>query len=74
MAYDIFISYSKNDISIASLLSEIIRELGLRCYVDMDELQESGEVQSAILNSEYVIYIYMGKIVRSLFGKDVNWI
>ncbi len=68
--YDIFISYCRVDIALASQLSKKLKELGYICFLDIDNLQighaYADIIQSAIAASRYVIYIYGEKSEESI--------
>ena len=62
MKYEIFISYCRIDSTIAKQITHKLKDFGLNCFVDFDALQlgrnYTNTLQSVILESKYVIYIY----------------
>lgn len=62
MKYEIFISYCRIDSTIAKQITHKFKDFGLNCFVDFDALQlgrnYTNTLQSVILESKYVIYIY----------------
>lgn len=62
MKYDIFISYCRIDSILAKQITHKLKEFGLNCFLDVDSLELGNNyadtLQSVILESKYVIYIY----------------
>lgn len=62
MKYDIFISYCRIDSTLAKQITHKLKEFGLNCFLDVDTLELGSNyadtLQSVILESKYVIYIY----------------
>lgn len=60
--YDIFISYCRIDTTFVLELSKTLRGLGLKCFLDVDSLRGgdnyANTIQSAIIESKYIIYVY----------------
>lgn len=60
--FDVFISYCRIDSTVAKQITHKLKEFGLNCFLDVDKLQLGSSyahtLQSAILESKYVIYIY----------------
>ena len=60
--YDIFISYCRIDSTLAKQITHKLKELGLNCFLDVETLQLGSSfadtLQSVILESKYIIYIY----------------
>ena len=62
MKNDIFISYCRIDSTLAKQITHKLKEFGLNCFWDVDNLELGSNyadtLQSVILESKYVIYIY----------------
>ena len=62
MKYDIFISYCRVDSILAKQITHKLKEFGLNCFLDVETLQLGSNfadtLQSVILESKYIIYIY----------------
>lgn len=62
MKYDIFISYCRIDATLAKQITHKLKEFGLNCFWDVETLQLGSNyadtLQSVILESKYIIYIY----------------
>lgn len=62
MKNDIFISYCRIDSTLAKQITHKLKEFGLNCFLDVDNLELGSNyadtLQSVILESKYVIYIY----------------
>ncbi len=60
--YDIFISYCRVDSTLAKQITHKLKEFGLNCFLDVETLQLGSNyadtLQSVILESKYIIYIY----------------
>ena len=60
--YDIFISYCRIDSTLAKQITHKLKEFGLNCFLDVETLQLGSNfadtLQSVILESKYIIYIY----------------
>ena len=61
--YDVFISYNRTDIMLASVISNILQMEGVKCFRDSSMLMEGNyadAIQSAIIDSKYFVFIYRG--------------
>ena len=60
--YDIFISYCRVDSTLAKQITHKLKGFGLNCFLDVETLQLGSNfadtLQSVILESKYIIYIY----------------
>ena len=60
--YDIFISYYRADTRIAQQIYKRFEERGLICFLYAQNLKTGDNfanvIQSAIINSKYVIFVY----------------
>lgn len=71
--YDIFISYCRADTRIAQQIYKRFEELGLICFLDAQNLKTGDNfanvIQSAIINSKYVIFVYGSNSEESIFQR-----
>lgn len=61
--YDVFISHSRTDTMLASVISDMLKTEGVNCFRD-DSMpigsNYADAIQSAIISSKYFIFIYRG--------------
>ena len=71
--YDIFISYCRADTRIAQQIYKRFEELGLICFLDAQNLKTADNfanvIQSAIINSKYVIFVYGSNSDESIYQR-----
>lgn len=71
--YDIFISYCRADTRIAQQIYKRFEELGLICFLDAQNLKTGDNfanvIQSAIINSKYVIFVYGSNSEESIYQR-----
>lgn len=71
--YDIFISYCRADTRIAQQIYKRFEELGLICFLDAQNLKTldnfANVIQSAIINSKYVIFVYGSNSEESIYQR-----
>lgn len=71
--YDIFISYCRSDTRIAQQIYKRFEELGLICFLDAQNLKTGDNfanvIQSAIINSKYVIFVYGSNSEESIYQR-----
>ena len=71
--YDIFVSYCRADTRIAQQIYKRFEELGLICFLDAQNLKTGDNfanvIQSAIINSKYVIFIYGSNSEESIYQR-----
>lgn len=71
--YDIFISYCRVDTRIAQQIYKRFEELGLICFLDAQNLKTGDNfanvIQSAIINSKYVIFVYGPNSEESIYQR-----
>lgn len=71
--YDIFISYCRADTRIAQQIYKRFEELGLICFLDAQNLKTGDSfanvIQSAIINSKYVIFVYGSNSEESIYQR-----
>ena len=71
--YDIFISYCQADTRIAQQIYKRFEELGFICFLDAQNLKTGDNfanvIQSAIINSKYVIFVYGSNSEESIYQR-----
>lgn len=71
--YDIFISYCRADTRIAQQIYKRFEELGLICFLYAQNLKTGDNfanvIQSAIINSKYVIFVYGSNSEESIYQR-----
>lgn len=71
--YDIFISYCRADTRIAQQIYKRFEELGLICFLDAQNLKTGDNfanvIQSAIISSKYVIFVYGSNSEESIYQR-----
>ena len=71
--YDIFISYCRVDNVIAQQIHKRLKELGHTCFLDALNLNIGDDyantIQSKIINSKYVIFVYGDKSEDSIYQR-----
>lgn len=71
--YDIFISYCRADTRIAQQIYKRFEELCLICFLDAQNLKTGDNfanvIQSAIINSKYVVFVYGSNSEESIYQR-----
>lgn len=70
--YDVFISYNRNDVHLATQIIEELKDEGLKCFLDKENLDENfaDTIQSAIFDSKYFIFIYGDDSDNSIYQRQ----
>lgn len=70
--YDVFISYNRNNVHLATQIIEELKDEGLKCFLDKENLDENfaDTIQSAIFDSKYFIFIYGDDSDNSIYQRQ----
>ena len=70
--YDVFISYNRNDAHLATQIIEELKDEGLKCFLDKENLDEkfADTIQAAIFDSKYFIFIYGDDSDNSIYQRQ----
>ena len=79
MAYDVFISYSRADLSLVeSIVKDIEQKAGVKCWIDWSGIETGSQFEEVIIKAidavDVVIFFISEKAISSKYARmEVNY-